>query len=150
MFETTTSLFSWSCPRVWQKRPSKISQQLSSFLSATFLHAGWSLKVRISRGAGSSDIARCQPQHCARVCVRLRSWRVLGLQQVTLNPSTSSFKIQLLQNLAQLYFHRRFFRLDLLESEGYLCREKDCLVLRFEVRPPTFNQKCRDQVWSVA
>ena len=63
---------------------------------------------------------------------------------------TLSFKIQLLQNLTQLYFHRRFFRLDLLESEGYLCREKDCLVLRFEVRPPTFNQKCRDQVWSVA
>ena len=43
----------------------------------------------------------------------------------------------------------RFFRLDLLASEGYLSTDKDTLVLRFQVRPPTFYQKCRDQMWYV-
>jgi hypothetical protein len=32
----------------------------------------------------------------------------------------------------------RFFRLDLLASEGYLCN--DSLTLTFQVRPPTFFQ----------
>lgn len=45
--------------------------------------------------------------------------------------------------------YNRFFRLDLLASEGYLNTEKDTLVLRFQVRSPTFFQKCRDQQWYI-
>lgn len=41
----------------------------------------------------------------------------------------------------------RFFRLDLLSSEGYLA--SDTLTLRFQVRPPTFYQRCRDQQWYI-
>ncbi|XP_046462791.1 E3 ubiquitin-protein ligase TRIM37-like [Daphnia pulex] len=40
--------------------------------------------------------------------------------------------------------YNRFFRLDLLASEGYLRPESNSLILRFHVRPPTYYQKCRD------
>jgi len=40
--------------------------------------------------------------------------------------------------------YNRFFRLDLLASEGYLRPETNSLMLRFYVRPPTYYQKCRD------
>ena len=46
-----------------------------------------------------------------------------------------------------LFIYCRFFRLDLLASEGYLNTDEDTLILRFQVRPPTFYQKCRDQQW---
>ena len=46
-----------------------------------------------------------------------------------------------------LFVYFRFFRLDLLSSEGYLNTDEDTLILRFQVRPPTFYQKCRDQQW---
>ncbi len=39
--------------------------------------------------------------------------------------------------------------MDLLASEGYLNTEKDTLILRFQVRSPTFFQKCRDQQWYI-
>ncbi|XP_054274625.1 E3 ubiquitin-protein ligase TRIM37-like isoform X2 [Macrosteles quadrilineatus] len=45
--------------------------------------------------------------------------------------------------------YNRFFRLDLLASEGYLNTDSDTLVLRFQVRPPTFFQRCRDQQWYI-
>lgn len=40
--------------------------------------------------------------------------------------------------------YNRFFRLDLLASEGYLRPDTNSLILRFHVRPPTYYQKCRD------
>ncbi|THD18287.1 E3 ubiquitin-protein ligase TRIM37 [Fasciola hepatica] len=46
--------------------------------------------------------------------------------------------------------YNRFFRLDLLHSEGYLDSETDTLVLTFQVRAPTYFQKCRDQQWHIA
>lgn len=42
-----------------------------------------------------------------------------------------------------------FFRLDLLASEGYLNVQRDSLELRFQVRPSTFFQRCRDQQWYI-
>ena len=39
------------------------------------------------------------------------------------------------------------FRSDLLASEGFLDTENDSMVLNFQVRPPTFYQKTRDQQW---
>ncbi|XP_064612300.1 E3 ubiquitin-protein ligase TRIM37-like isoform X2 [Liolophura sinensis] len=51
--------------------------------------------------------------------------------------------------VGECWGYNRFFRLDLLASEGYLSTENDTLILRFQVRPPTFYQKCRDQQWYV-
>ncbi|XP_040577548.1 E3 ubiquitin-protein ligase TRIM37 isoform X1 [Lepeophtheirus salmonis] len=51
--------------------------------------------------------------------------------------------------VGECWGYNRFFRLDLLASEGYLNVEADVLVLRFEVRPPTYFQQCRDQQWYI-
>ncbi|CAL1537711.1 unnamed protein product [Lymnaea stagnalis] len=52
--------------------------------------------------------------------------------------------------VGECWGYNRFFRLDLLANEGYLKPESDTLVLRFQVRPPTFYQKCRDQQWYIS
>lgn len=49
--------------------------------------------------------------------------------------------------VGECWGYNRFFRLDMLAAEGYLNTESDTLILRFQVRPPTFYQKCRDQQW---
>ena len=51
--------------------------------------------------------------------------------------------------VGECWGYNRFFRLDMLAAEGYLNTKSDVLVLRFQVRPPTFYQKCRDQQWYV-
>ncbi|XP_034251412.1 E3 ubiquitin-protein ligase TRIM37-like [Thrips palmi] len=51
--------------------------------------------------------------------------------------------------IGECWGYNRFFRLDLLASEGYLNTENDSLILRFQVRPPTFFQRCRDQQWYI-
>ncbi|XP_052797525.1 LOW QUALITY PROTEIN: E3 ubiquitin-protein ligase TRIM37-like [Mya arenaria] len=51
--------------------------------------------------------------------------------------------------VGECWGYNRFFRLDLLATEGYLNTEVDSLTLRFQVRPPTFFQKCRDQQWYI-
>jgi tripartite motif-containing protein 37 len=51
--------------------------------------------------------------------------------------------------VGECWGYNRFFRLDTLASEGYLDTEQDTLVLRFQVRSPTFFQKCRDQQWYI-
>ncbi|XP_048257153.1 E3 ubiquitin-protein ligase TRIM37-like isoform X1 [Haliotis rufescens] len=52
--------------------------------------------------------------------------------------------------VGECWGYNRFFRLDLLASEGYLDTENDTLILRFQVRPPTFYQKSRDQQWYIS
>ncbi|XP_070573024.1 E3 ubiquitin-protein ligase TRIM37-like isoform X2 [Ptychodera flava] len=49
--------------------------------------------------------------------------------------------------VGECWGYNRFFRLDLLSSEGYL--RDDTLILQFQVRPPTFYQKTRDQLWYI-
>merc|ERR1719186_1179377 len=49
--------------------------------------------------------------------------------------------------VGECWGYNRFFRLDLLSSEGYLA--SDTLTLRFQVRPPTFFQRSRDQQWYI-
>jgi len=49
--------------------------------------------------------------------------------------------------VGECWGYNRFFRLDLLASEGYLC--SDSLTLTFQVRAPTFYQKSRDQQWYI-
>lgn len=51
--------------------------------------------------------------------------------------------------VGECWGYNRFFRLDLLASEEYLNTETDTLILRFQVRPPTFFQKSRDQLWHI-
>ncbi|CAG2060582.1 unnamed protein product, partial [Timema podura] len=51
--------------------------------------------------------------------------------------------------IGECWGYNRFFRLDLLASEGYLNTLNDTLILRFQVRPPTFFQRCRDQQWYI-
>ncbi|KAJ8949187.1 hypothetical protein NQ318_021680 [Aromia moschata] len=51
--------------------------------------------------------------------------------------------------VGECWGYNRFFRLDLLASEGYLNVALDTLVLRFQVRAPTFYQRCRDQQWYI-
>nr|NP_001071893.1 zinc finger protein [Ciona intestinalis]BAE93271.1 zinc finger protein [Ciona intestinalis] len=48
-------------------------------------------------------------------------------------------------DIGECWGYNRFFRLDLLTREGYLDSNSDTLVLKFNVRAPTFYQKCRDQ-----
>ncbi|XP_077361311.1 E3 ubiquitin-protein ligase TRIM37 isoform X2 [Festucalex cinctus] len=52
--------------------------------------------------------------------------------------------------VGECWGYNRFFRLDLLASEGYLNMQTDSLVLRFQVRSPTFFQKCREQCWYIS
>ncbi|XP_047344875.1 uncharacterized protein LOC124947157 isoform X2 [Vespa velutina] len=52
--------------------------------------------------------------------------------------------------IGECWGYNRFFRLDLLATEGYLNTEVDTLILRFQVRPPTFYQRCRDQQWYIS
>lgn len=51
--------------------------------------------------------------------------------------------------VGECWGYNRFFRLDLLASEGYLNILNDTLELRFQVRPSTFYQRCRDQQWYI-
>ena len=51
--------------------------------------------------------------------------------------------------VGECWGYNRFFRLDLLATEGYLNTETDTLILRFHVRAPTFFQQCRDQQWYI-
>ncbi|XP_077976484.1 uncharacterized protein LOC120333595 isoform X1 [Styela clava] len=50
-------------------------------------------------------------------------------------------------DVGECWGYNRFFRLDLLAHEGYLDPVSDSLVLKFQVRAPTFHQKCRDLQW---
>ncbi|XP_062815007.1 E3 ubiquitin-protein ligase TRIM37 [Anolis carolinensis] len=52
--------------------------------------------------------------------------------------------------VGECWGYNRFFRLDLLANEGYLNRQNDTVILRFQVRSPTFFQKCRDQNWYIS
>ncbi|XP_032687906.1 uncharacterized protein LOC116852037 isoform X2 [Odontomachus brunneus] len=52
--------------------------------------------------------------------------------------------------IGECWGYNRFFRLDLLATEGYLNTKLDTLILRFQVRPPTFYQRCRDQQWYIS
>ncbi|KAL7294577.1 hypothetical protein TKK_0012037 [Trichogramma kaykai] len=52
-------------------------------------------------------------------------------------------------DVGECWGYNRFFKLDSLGSEGYLNTEQDTLILKFQVRPPNFYQKCRDQQWYI-
>ncbi|CAG9838683.1 unnamed protein product [Diabrotica balteata] len=77
-------------------------------------------------------------------------YRVEMIHQVSRDPSknivrefASDFEV------GECWGYNRFFRLDLLATEGYLNLINDTLVLKFQVRAPTYYQKCRDQQWYI-
>jgi tripartite motif-containing protein 37 len=48
--------------------------------------------------------------------------------------------------VGECWGYNRFYRIDQLESEGYLSNDsEDCIYLKFYVRPPTYAQLARDQ-----
>lgn len=51
--------------------------------------------------------------------------------------------------VGECWGYNRFFRLDLLASEGYLNIQRDTLELRFQVRPSTYYERCRDQQYFI-
>lgn len=51
--------------------------------------------------------------------------------------------------VGECWGYNRFFLLDALITEGFLDTDNDILILRFQVRPPTYQQKCRDQQWYI-
>ncbi|GAB0094626.1 E3 ubiquitin-protein ligase TRIM37-like [Sergentomyia squamirostris] len=51
--------------------------------------------------------------------------------------------------IGECWGYNRFYRLDLLASEGYWNMTNDTLNLRFQVRPSTYYQRCRDQTWYI-
>ncbi|XP_055702147.1 E3 ubiquitin-protein ligase TRIM37-like isoform X3 [Phlebotomus papatasi] len=51
--------------------------------------------------------------------------------------------------IGECWGYNRFFRLDLLASEGYWNVTNDTLSLQFQVRPTTYYQRCRDQTWVI-
>ncbi|CAH8581118.1 unnamed protein product [Schistosoma turkestanicum] len=78
-------------------------------------------------------------------------YRVEMVHQLSRDPSrnivrefASHFEV------GECWGYNRFFRLDLLVNEGYLNSETDSIILKFQVRAPTYFQKCRDQNWHIS
>ncbi len=77
-------------------------------------------------------------------------YRVEMIHQLSKDPSknivrefASDFEV------GECWGYNRFFLLDALITEGFLDTDNDILILRFQVRPPTYQQKCRDQQWYI-
>jgi len=51
--------------------------------------------------------------------------------------------------VGECWGYNKFFLLDALRTEGYLDIINDTLILRFQVRSPTYQQKSRDQQWYI-
>jgi len=51
--------------------------------------------------------------------------------------------------VGECWGYNKFFLLNDLITEGFLDTNNDTLILRFQVRPPTYQQKSRDQQWYI-
>uniref|UniRef100_A0A8D0CIC7 Tripartite motif containing 37 n=1 Tax=Scleropages formosus TaxID=113540 RepID=A0A8D0CIC7_SCLFO len=107
-----------------------------------------------------ADPVYSSPLQISGLCWRLKvypvrfcvyEYRVEMVHQASSDPTkniirefASDFEV------GECWGYNRFFRLDLLASEGYLNTQTDTLVLRYQVRCPTFFQKCRDQCWYIS
>jgi hypothetical protein len=49
--------------------------------------------------------------------------------------------------IGECWGYNKFFLLDALITEGFI--DNDTLILRYQVRPPTYQQKTRDQQWYI-
>ena len=47
--------------------------------------------------------------------------------------------------VGECWGYNRFYRIDLLQSEGYLNPQDDSITLKFFVRAPSYSQHCQDQ-----
>jgi hypothetical protein len=56
---------------------------------------------------------------------------------------TSDFEV------GECWGYNKFFLLDALKTEGFIDMKNDRLILRFQVRPTTYQQKSRDQQWYI-
>uniref|UniRef100_A0A8C9TNG4 Tripartite motif containing 37 n=1 Tax=Scleropages formosus TaxID=113540 RepID=A0A8C9TNG4_SCLFO len=130
------------------------SELVPAYDSSTFVLANFStLRQR-------ADPVYSSPLQISGLCWRLKvypvrfcvyEYRVEMVHQASSDPTkniirefASDFEV------GECWGYNRFFRLDLLASEGYLNTQTDTLVLRYQVRCPTFFQKCRDQCWYIS
>jgi tripartite motif-containing protein 37 len=51
--------------------------------------------------------------------------------------------------VGECWGYNRFYLLDDLITEGFIDMENDTLILRFQVRPSTYQQQSRDQQWYI-
>jgi len=51
--------------------------------------------------------------------------------------------------VGECWGYNKFFSLDALTTDGFLDTNNDTLIIRFQVRPPTYQQKSRDQQWYI-
>ena len=75
-------------------------------------------------------------------------YRIEMIEQLNSNPEkniirefSSNFEV------GECWGYNRFFLLETLRSEGFILNET--LILRFEVRSPSYEQKSRDQQWYI-
>jgi tripartite motif-containing protein 37 len=47
--------------------------------------------------------------------------------------------------VGECWGYNKFYRLDLLEKEGFILPDQDVIVFRFYIRPPNHHEKCREQ-----
>jgi len=47
--------------------------------------------------------------------------------------------------VGECWGYNRFYRIDLLDREGYLNQTDDSITLKFFVRAPCYSQHCQDQ-----
>ncbi|XP_021560070.1 E3 ubiquitin-protein ligase TRIM37 [Neomonachus schauinslandi] len=131
--------------------PDFTSELVPSYDTATFVLENFStLRQR-------ADPVYSPPLQVSGLCWRLKvypakeyEYRVEMVHQSCNDPTkniirefASDFEV------GECWGYNRFFRLDLLANEGYLNRQNDTVILRFQVRSPTFFQKCRDQHWYI-
>ncbi|XP_025411276.1 E3 ubiquitin-protein ligase TRIM37-like isoform X2 [Sipha flava] len=74
-------------------------------------------------------------------------YRIEMVNQLQVNDETKNVLREFTSDfeIGECWGYNRFFRLDLLSTEGFLLRNS--LILKFSVRPPTYYQKCREQQW---
>ncbi|UJR08618.1 hypothetical protein I4U23_012877 [Adineta vaga] len=77
-------------------------------------------------------------------------YRIEMIHQLSKDPSkniirefASDFEV------GECWGYNKFFSLEALTTEGFLDTINDTLIIRFQVRPPTYQQKCRDQQWYI-
>ena len=65
-----------------------------------------------------------------------------------LRPSQMVFRVYQSEfEVGECWGYNRFYRIDQLESEGYLSNDlEDCIYLKYYVRPPNYHILAQDQI----
>lgn len=160
----TTCLSSWNCLLVSlkhqsiKKRISHIKQQEALSLTCPLTYCCLSdvVQVWIPCGNGPSSLQRSHKEHHSGVCVRLRSGWMLGLQPLLQVgpfgerglPEHADWHAGSPVGLHGLTLEHVLSCKDQSRASGW--KEFLIFVCSYQVRSPTFFQKCRDQYWYIS